>query len=259
MATTSLRWGTGTRPPLMSGGGIVVIGLVAILAYQVLVPLLLIVWTSLKTIRPGEPGFLELSFTLANYARAYGISEFWEASLNTLYFAFLSSFCAFFCGTFLAWTVERTNTPLAKLIGMITLGRIIIPGVIIAISWILSASPSIGVLNYVINALTGVPRFLNIYSFGGMVWVQSLELTPLAFLLMSAAMQSIDPRLEEASAISGATTWLTFRRVTLPLLLPAAAAAALLLFIQTIESFDVPLLLGGRAPLHRSRFQKLRS
>ena len=247
MATTSLRWGTGTRPPLMSGGGIVVIGLVAILAYQVLVPLLLIVWTSLKTIRPGEPGFLELSFTLANYARAYGISEFWEASLNTLYFAFLSSFCAFFCGTFLAWTVERTNTPLAKLIGMITLGRIIIPGVIIAISWILSASPSIGVLNYVINALTGVPRFLNIYSFGGMVWVQSLELTPLAFLLMSAAMQSIDPRLEEASAISGATTWLTFRRVTLPLLLPAAAAAALLLFIQTIESFEVPLLLGGRA------------
>jgi hypothetical protein len=61
----------------MSGGGIVVIGLVVILGYQVLVPLLLIIWTSLKTIRPGEPGFLELSFTLANYVRAYGISEFW--------------------------------------------------------------------------------------------------------------------------------------------------------------------------------------
>ena len=247
MATSSLRWGAGARPPLMSGGGIVVIGLVVILGYQVLVPLLLIIWTSLKTIRPGEPGFLELSFTLANYVRAYGISEFWEASLNTLYFAALSSFCAFICGTFLAWAVERTNTPLAKLIGMITLGRIIIPGVIITISWILSASPSIGVLNYMINALTGVPRFLNIYSFWGMVWVQALEMTPLAYLLMSAAMQSIDPRLEEASAIAGAGTWPTFRRVTLPLIVPAAAAAALLLFIQTIESFEVPLLLGGRA------------
>ena len=130
---------------------------------------------------------------------------------------------------------------------MITLGRIIIPGVIITISWILSASPSIGVLNYMINALTGVPRFLNIYSFWGMVWVQALEMTPLAYLLMSAAMQSIDPRLEEASAIAGAGTWPTFRRVTLPLIVPAAAAAALLLFIQTIESFEVPLLLGGRA------------
>jgi len=247
MAMSSLRWEASTRPPLMSGGRIVVISLVVILAYQVLVPLLLIIWTSLKTIRPGEPGFLDLRFTLANYARAYGISEFWEASLNTLYFAFLSSICAFFVGTFLAWTVERTNMPLARLIGMITLGRIIIPGVIITISWILTASPSIGVLNHIINALTGVPRFLNIYSFWGMVWVQSLEMTPLAYLLMSAAMKSIDPRLEEASAIAGAGTWPTFRRVTLPLILPAAAAAALLLIIQTVESFEVPLLLGGRA------------
>ncbi len=247
MATSSLRWGVGTRPPLLNGGRIIVIALVAILTYQVLVPLLLIVWTSLKTIRPGEPGFLNLRFTLANYVRAYGIREFWEASLNTLYFASLSSFSAFSAGTFLAWTVERTNTPLAKLIGLVTVGRIIIPGVIITISWILSASPSIGVLNYLINSLAGVPRLLNIYSFWGMVWVQSLELTPLAFLLMSAAMKSIDPRLEEASAIAGAGTWPTFRRVTLPLLLPAAAAAALLLFIQTVESFEVPLLLGGRA------------
>jgi iron(III) transport system permease protein len=247
MATGSLRWGMHSRSAPLNGGRIVVIALVVVLAYQVLVPLLLIVWTSLKTIRPGEPGFLELRFTLANYTRAYGISEFWEASLNTLYFASLSTFCAFFAGTFLAWAVERTNTPLAKLIGLVTLGRIIIPGVIITISWILSASPSIGVLNYILNSLTGVPRLLNIYSFWGMVWVQSLELTPLAFLLMSAAMQSIDPRLEEASAIAGAGTWPTFRRVTLPMILPAAAAAALLLFIQTVESFEVPLLLGGRA------------
>src|SRR4029434_8876557 len=94
------------------------------------------------------------------------------------------------CGTFLAWAVERTNTPLAKLIGMITLGRIIIPGVIITISWILSASASIGVLNYMINALTGVPRFLNIYSFWGMVWVQALEMTQIAYLLVSAPLQS---------------------------------------------------------------------
>ena len=72
-------------------------------------------------------------------------------------------------------------------------------------------------------------------------------MTPLAYLLMSAALQSIDPRLEEASSIAGAGTWPTFRRVTLPLILPAAAASALLLFIQTVESFEVPLLLGGRA------------
>ena len=247
MTSDSRRWGAVLRPSTISGGGIVLIGLTVILLYQVAVPLALIVWTSFKTIRPGEAGFLDFSFTLANYSRAYGIGEFWQASVNTVYFALASTALAFIWGTFLAWTVERTNTPLARLIGVVTLGRIIIPGVIITVSWILMASPSIGILNHLIASISGVSRVLNIYSFWGMVWVQSLEMTPLAYLLMSAALQSIDPRLEEASAIAGAGTWPTFRRVTLPLVFPAAAAAALLLFIQTVESFEVPLLLGGRA------------
>lgn len=240
------RLGSSDRA-LISGGGIVFICIVVVLVYQVLLPFLLIIWTSLKVAHPGDPAFLDFSFTAANYIRAFAIRQFWEASLNTLYFALISTVCSFTLGTFLAWAVTRTNTPLAHLIGMITLGRIIIPGVIITISWILLASPSIGVLNYVIEALTGVKRFLNIYSFWGMVWVHSLEIAPLAYLLMSAALQSTDPRLEEASAIAGAGAWSTFYRVSLPLILPATAAAALLLFIQTVESFEVPLLLGGRA------------
>jgi iron(III) transport system permease protein len=232
---------------LLSGGGIVFVCLVVILIYQVLLPFLLIIWTSLKVAHPGDPEFLQLSFTTANYFRAFAIREFWEASLNTFYFASVSTLFSFVLGTFLAWTVVRTNTPLAPLIGMITLGRIIIPGVIITISWILLASPSIGILNYFITETTGVRRFFNIYSFWGMVWVQSLEMAPLSYLLMSAALQSTDPRLEEASAIAGAGAWSTFYRVSLPLILPATAASALLLFIQTVESFEVPLLLGGRA------------
>lgn len=246
MSNRSLRWGASDRL-LLSGGGIVFVCLVAILIYQVLLPFLLIIWTSLKVAHPGDPEFLQLSFTTANYFRAFAIREFWEASLNTFYFASVSTLFSFVLGTFLAWTVIRTNTPLAQLIGMITLGRIIIPGVIITISWILLASPSIGILNYFISETTGVRRFFNIYSFWGMVWVQSLEMAPLAYLLMSAALQSTDPRLEEASAIAGAGAWSTFYRVSLPLILPATAASALLLFIQTVESFEVPLLLGGRA------------
>lgn len=246
MPIRSLRFGASDRL-LLSGSGIVFVCLVVVLIYQVLLPFLLIIWTSLKVAHPGDPEFLELSFTTANYFRAFAIREFWEASLNTFYFASVSTLFSFVLGTFLAWTVVRTNTPLAQLIGMITLGRIIIPGVIITISWILLASPSIGILNYFISETTGVRRFLNIYSFWGMVWVQSLEMAPLAYLLMSAAFQSTDPRLEEASAIAGAGAWSTFYRVSLPLILPATAASALLLFIQTVESFEVPLLLGGRA------------
>src|ERR1700686_3639536 len=95
--------------------------------------------------------------------------------------------------------------------------------------------------------LTGLRNPVNVYSFWGMVWVQSLELVPLVYLLLAAAFRAMDPRLEEASAMTGAGNWRTLRRISLPLVLPAVGAALLLLFVMTIETFEVPLLMGGRA------------
>lgn len=203
----------------------------------------MIVWTSLKVARPGEAGFFDLSFSLANYIRALGSGDFWSASWNTVRFAVASSLVSFTLGMFLAWIVNRTNTPLARLINIITLGRIIIPGILITVSWIFIASPSIGIL----NSLVGVRGFFNVYSFWGMVWVHALEMTPLAYLLLAAALQSMDPRLEEASAVAGAGHWTTLFRIAVPMILPAVGAAVLLLFVYAIENFEVPLLLGGRA------------
>lgn len=227
----------------LDGGRLALALIILILVYQVVIPLLMVIWTSLKIERPGEAGFFDLSFSLANYVRAFSSGDFWRATWNTLYFALTSTLLSFGLGTFLAWLVHRTNTPLARLIGIITLGRIIIPGILITVAWIFVASPSIGIL----NSILGVRGLFNIYSFWGMVWVHSLEMTPLAYLLLSAALQSMDPRLEEASAVAGAGHWSTLIRISLPLVLPAVGAAIMLLLIYTVETFEVPLLLGGRA------------
>jgi thiamine transport system permease protein len=56
---------------------------------------------------------------------------------------------------------------------------------------------------------------------------------------------NLNPRLEEAAAVLGAGRWRLFREVTLPLLTPAVAASALLVFIFCFTSFGVVLLLGG--------------
>jgi iron(III) transport system permease protein len=221
--------------------------LIVLLAYQVVIPFVMIIWTSLKTARPGEPEFLSLSFTLANYARAFGSVSFWRTSGNTLSFALASTAVAFVIGAFVAWVVERTNTPLARFIGFLLVGRVVIPGVLIVISWILLASPNIGLVNQMARSLTGIRNIVNIYSFWGMVWVQALELVPLIYLLLAAAFQAMDPRLEEASTMTGAGNWRTLRRISMPLALPAIGAALLLLFVTTIETFEVPLLMGGRA------------
>ncbi|HWG06449.1 MAG TPA: ABC transporter permease subunit, partial [Beijerinckiaceae bacterium] len=226
---------------------IVLVLLGLLLAYQVVVPFLMIIWTSLKTARPGDPEFVSLSFTFANYVRAFGNWSFWSATWNTLVFAVASTALAFVLGAFVAWVVERTNTPFARFIGLVLIGRIVVPGILIAISWILIASPNIGLLNQVLRNVTGIRNVFNIYSFAGMVWVQSIEMVPLTYLLLSASFQAMDPRLEEASTMTGAGTWRTIRRILFPLALPAAGAALLLVFVYTIEAFEVPLLMGGRA------------
>jgi iron(III) transport system permease protein len=221
--------------------------LIALLAYQVVIPFAMIVWTSLKLARPGEPDFLSLSFSFANYLRAYGSAAFWRTSWNTVSFAFASTLLAFVIGAFMAWVIARTNTPLARLIGFMLVGRVVIPGILIAISWILVASPNIGLFNQMMLRLAGIRNLVNVYSFWGMVWVQSLEMVPLVYLLLAAAFQGMDPRLEEASSMTGAGNWRTLQRISLPLALPAAAAALLLVFLTTIESFEVPVLMGTRA------------
>jgi iron(III) transport system permease protein len=221
--------------------------LIAVLAYQVVVPFVMIIWTSLKQARPGEPDFLTLSFTSANYVRVYGSAAFWHTSWNTLSFALAATLIAFVIGAFMAWVLARTNTPLAGLIGFMLIGRIVIPGILIAISWILVASPNIGLINQMTLKLFGLRNPVNVYTFWGMVFVQALELVPLVYLLLGAAFQAMDPRLEEASSMTGAGNWRTLRRISLPLALPAVAAALLLLFLTTIETFEVPLLMGTRA------------
>src|SRR3954471_17735799 len=85
--------------------------LIIFLTYQVVIPFVMIIWTSLKTARPGEPEFVSLTFTLSNYVRAFGSDAFWRTTGNTLSFSLAATLLAFVMGAFIAWVVERTNTP----------------------------------------------------------------------------------------------------------------------------------------------------
>jgi iron(III) transport system permease protein len=77
-----------------------------------------------------------------------------------------------------------------------------------------------------------------------MAWVEGLHLSPIVFLLMVAAFRSMDPSLEESALMSGATRWQVFRKVTIPLTRPAIVAAILIMSVRSLESFEVPALLG---------------
>ena len=75
----------------LDGGRLALALVFLVLVYQVVIPLLMVLWTSLKVERPGEAGFFQLTFSLRNYARAFGSGDFWRATWSTLYFAAAST------------------------------------------------------------------------------------------------------------------------------------------------------------------------
>jgi iron(III) transport system permease protein len=121
----------------------------------------------------------------------------------------------------------------------------VIPGILFTVAWILLASPKIGILNVVLQSWFNTNTvFFNVYSMAGMIWVDGLHYSPIAFLLMTAAFRSMDPSLEESALMSGASVLYIARHITLKLALPAVLASLLILFVRALESFEVPALIG---------------
>ena len=215
---------------------------VAVALYLGVVPLGFLLWQSFFT---PQSATRAAELTLGNYREAYGSARTWTLFWNSLVFAAGTSALAFCFGTLLAWMNERTNTPCKGLFFALSIIPLIIPGILFTVAWILLGSPKIGLINLMLRGIFDTDAvFFNVYSMWGMIWVDALHYSPIAFLLMTAAFRSMDPALEESAVMSGASVLQVVTRVTLPLVWPAIFATLLILFVRAIESFEVPALLG---------------
>src|SRR5215469_13994624 len=215
---------------------------VALAAWLSLVPLGFLLWQSFMT---PETATTPAQLTLDNYRTAFWSVETLRLFGNSVAFAAGSAGLAFVAGTFFAWVNERTDTPFKSAFFALSLVPLIIPAILFTVSWILLASPKIGIINGAVQHLFATDLVVtNIYSMGGMIFVDGLHQSPLAFLMMTAAFRSMDPSLEESALMCGATVWQIARRMTLKLVWPAVVAVFLILFLRAIESFEVPALLG---------------
>lgn len=225
----------------------ILIGATLFVLYLAGVPLVMLLYGSIRSAPIGEPG---ATYTIQNYVKAYFDKEFYLLLLNSIYYGLGTCTLTFLIGTFLAWVSERTNTPLKRLFVVMSLIPFIIPGILSTISWILLLSPKIGLINLAIKDVLGLESApFNVYSMWGMIWAESIHLYPLVFLLMSAAFRNMDTSLEEAALTAGSSTFTTFARVTLPLMRPAMFSVLLINFIRGIEAFEVPALIGVPAKI----------
>jgi iron(III) transport system permease protein len=227
----------------------VIIGLsIAAVAWLALVPLVFLLWQSILS---PQTATVPSQFTLENFRTAYFSADTARLFFNSVQFAAGAAVLALFVGTSLAWVNERTNTPFKSLFFALTIVPLVIPGILFTVSWIMLASPKIGLINLALQKLLDTDAvFLNIYSMAGMIWVDGLHYSPMAFLLMTAAFRSMDPSLEEQAAMSGASILQTALRITLRLAWPAVLGSLLILFVRSIESFEVPALLGLPVGIH---------
>src|SRR5213593_1440822 len=237
------------RVPAWRADVVILVAAVALLLYLTAVPLFMLLVGSVSS----GGGVIDFDFTTRHFQRVLTDGDSLELLGNSVAFGAGSAILAFAVGTAIAWAVERSDVPRRSLWYGLALVPLIIPGIIHTIAWLLLLSPEIGLVNAPLKALFGFS--VSAYTLPGMIWIEGLHSAPLAFVLMSAAFRTMDPSLEEAAAASRASAAQTLRRVTLPLLVPVSASVLLILFVRTLEAFEVPAIIGlpGRIFIYTSR------
>lgn len=145
-----------------------------------------------------------------------------------------------------AWLFARFDFPGRKALRAISLLPFILPTVVVAAAFNTLIGPQ-GWINQTLMALFNLSapplRLLN--SLPAILLAHVFYNTSIIIRIVSSSWSRLNPRLEQASRMLGATSWQTFTRVTLPLLLPSLLSASLLVFLFDFTSFGVVLMLGG--------------
>lgn len=242
-------WHLATRPHVVIG-----IGLLVAMLYAVVVPLLALVQTTftwqladVRLVRDADPG----AFTLFHWQRVFAgvISEgtLYRPLVNTVVVGFGVSAVALSIGSLLAWLVMRTDLPGRTLVSGVAIVPFMLPSWAVALAWIVVfKNRRIGGSPGFLEALTGFapPDWLS-YGAVPIILTLALHYYAFAFLLVSAALTSLDGRLEEVAGLLGADRLLVLRRITFPLVLPSLLSALILTFSAAMGTFGTPAFLGS--------------
>lgn len=225
-------------------------GLFLLILSLVLTPLFFLILGSFSIARlPGD--FSLSTMGLANYLKVYSDPGTYELFTNTVIYVAGSVALGTGLAVSLAWLVERTNMPGKIWVYAGVPMTLAVPGMLQAMAWVLLLSPRIGFINKMVKDLFGPEApIVNIYSLGGMIFLEGLRLVPTAFLMLVPLMRSMDPTLEEAAAVAGAKPISSMRKITLRLLAPGLVAVMIYQAMTALEVFEIPGVLGLPAGIY---------
>jgi iron(III) transport system permease protein len=225
----------------LDGSKLLLGGIAGIAALAIVGLLSMVVWMSLRTGVPGQVS----SYNLNNYTLLLTDPYSYRVMMTTLGFAAVTIAVSLPLGFVFAWFIERTDLP-HKALAMSLLGSgILFPTFLKAMGWVFLLHPRIGIINTFLMRLFELKNApLNIATLPGIGFVEGLTLTPLACVMISAALRGMNPALVEAASIHGVSKFKTLLKVELPLVWPALVSAVIWMLTVAIAAFDVPGVIG---------------
>ena len=200
----------------------------------------------LRTISGGfvsAEGNLDLSYFARYFDDFYG-PGLRRAFLHTMIMGLLTAIFGTLVGFIFAYASVRCNPPAKNLLHWLALLPTVSPPFALALSVILLFGRS-GLITKKVLGINFVPGMNDIYGLDGLVIVQTITFFSVAYLILRAMLERLNPSLEEAAASLRANRWHIFRTVTLPLLTPGIAGSFLLLFVESLADLGNPLFIAG--------------
>lgn len=234
---------------------VIVLVAIVLLTYLIVLPLWDMIATTFKLaqrdLRVAGDGMVAGQFTFYYWKRLLA-SELTtrlliKPLLNSLLIGFSVSVCAITIGSLLAWLMVRTDLPFKKFFSLAVIIPYMIPSWCKSQAWLtMFKTERIGGAPGFLTSLgISVPDWLA-YGPIAIITVLSLHYYAYAYLLVSAALNSINSELEEMGEIQGAGKATILRKITLPLVLPAMLSAVILTFSKAIGTFGVINYLGSK-------------
>lgn len=221
---------------------VIMLLIIALLIIFEVIPLL---YLFVKSVFPNG------SFTLEAFKIVYSYDINFIAIRNTLITAFATTFFGMLIAFPLAFLVGRTNLYGKKIFRTMFVITYMVPPYVGAMAWLRLLNPRVGSLNMLIQRIFGLSgSIFNIYTIWGMIWVLTCFYYPYAFITISRAMEKMDPSLEEAARISGASPLKTLFTITIPMMTPSLIAAALLVFVTAASCYGIPSIIGAPGQIH---------
>jgi len=188
-----------------------------------------------------------------NFVRLFGDQVFWSSLGVTVYFVLLSVVFGMTISLVTAVVLHRLTS------NTVVRGIIILPflisGVVAATTWSWMLDSQLGVVNMLIEQLTGEP----IMFLGSRAWaIPSIAMISVwksmgyNAIIIFAGLQTIPPTIYEAGRIDGANEMQMFRRLTLPLLRPILAMVLVLTVINSFQVFDIVAVTTKGGPANAS-------